>query len=239
MHEKVVIGNAELYLGDCRDVLPLLPKVDAVITDRHAVITDRHAVIADGKIGHEKSASRERSKERKGGGALGVEARGNRENVSLGRVVSDGACGALRSGASSHVQGAQAHGDQGEIKRSGWCRERTLSARNGQHSISQEDRKARVQPLRIEGSAFGASQERESFGQQQSELRSALLALSHKPSQNGVLGEAQSVVLITDPPYGIGDIACQRIENAQRQVDMFSEPSKKPEQIGLLPMEAA
>lgn len=30
---KEVIGNAELWLGDCRDVLPLLPKVDAVITD--------------------------------------------------------------------------------------------------------------------------------------------------------------------------------------------------------------
>jgi DNA modification methylase len=30
---KEVIGNAELYLGDCRDILPLLPKVDAVITD--------------------------------------------------------------------------------------------------------------------------------------------------------------------------------------------------------------
>jgi len=27
------IGNATLYLGDCRDVLPTLPKVDAVITD--------------------------------------------------------------------------------------------------------------------------------------------------------------------------------------------------------------
>jgi len=30
---KEVIGNAELYLGDCRDILPTLPKVDAVITD--------------------------------------------------------------------------------------------------------------------------------------------------------------------------------------------------------------
>jgi adenine-specific DNA-methyltransferase len=30
---KVVIGNAELYLGDCLEILPTLPKVDAVITD--------------------------------------------------------------------------------------------------------------------------------------------------------------------------------------------------------------
>jgi len=29
----VVIGNATLYLGDCMDILPTLPKVDAVITD--------------------------------------------------------------------------------------------------------------------------------------------------------------------------------------------------------------
>ena len=33
MPHKEVIGNAELYLGDCRDILPTLPKVDAVITD--------------------------------------------------------------------------------------------------------------------------------------------------------------------------------------------------------------
>ena len=29
----VIIGNAQLWLGDCRDILPTLPKVDAVITD--------------------------------------------------------------------------------------------------------------------------------------------------------------------------------------------------------------
>ena len=33
MNEPVIIGRATLYLGDCRDILPTLGKVDAVITD--------------------------------------------------------------------------------------------------------------------------------------------------------------------------------------------------------------
>jgi len=31
--ERVVIGNATLWLGDCREILPHLPKVDLVLTD--------------------------------------------------------------------------------------------------------------------------------------------------------------------------------------------------------------
>ena len=31
--KPVVIGNATLYLGDCADVLPLLPRVDAIVAD--------------------------------------------------------------------------------------------------------------------------------------------------------------------------------------------------------------
>ena len=33
MAEKVTIGNCELWHGDCREILPLLPKVDAVVSD--------------------------------------------------------------------------------------------------------------------------------------------------------------------------------------------------------------
>jgi site-specific DNA-methyltransferase (adenine-specific) len=33
MISPVIIGNATLHLGDCREILPTLPKVDAVITD--------------------------------------------------------------------------------------------------------------------------------------------------------------------------------------------------------------
>ena len=44
MPHKEVIGNAELYLGDCMEVLPTLPKVDAVITDPpYGIGADKHA----------------------------------------------------------------------------------------------------------------------------------------------------------------------------------------------------
>ena len=33
MVDPIIIGNAQLYLGDCRDILPTLGKVDAVVTD--------------------------------------------------------------------------------------------------------------------------------------------------------------------------------------------------------------
>ncbi len=33
MAEKVIIGNAELYLGDCRDILPALPNFEVFVSD--------------------------------------------------------------------------------------------------------------------------------------------------------------------------------------------------------------
>lgn len=54
MNNPVIIGNATLYLGDCREILPALPKVDAVITDppygmsfQSNFRTEQHARIAN------------------------------------------------------------------------------------------------------------------------------------------------------------------------------------------------
>lgn len=41
------IGNAELYLGDCLEILPTLPKVDAVITDPPYGIADAPITFVD------------------------------------------------------------------------------------------------------------------------------------------------------------------------------------------------
>lgn len=49
MTEKVVIGDATLYCADCMDILPTLPKVDAVITDPPYGVMLGEALTGDAK----------------------------------------------------------------------------------------------------------------------------------------------------------------------------------------------
>ena len=51
MPDPVIIGNATLYLGDCRDILPTLGKVDAVVTDvPYSFEAGRKSAINGGQI---------------------------------------------------------------------------------------------------------------------------------------------------------------------------------------------
>jgi site-specific DNA-methyltransferase (adenine-specific)/modification methylase len=49
MVEPVIIGSARLYLGDCREILPQLPKVDACITDPPYGIGANKQTLGSGK----------------------------------------------------------------------------------------------------------------------------------------------------------------------------------------------
>lgn len=49
MRRVEVIGDATLYLGDCRDILPTMPKVDAVITDPPYGISANKQTLGKGK----------------------------------------------------------------------------------------------------------------------------------------------------------------------------------------------
>jgi hypothetical protein len=50
MENPVRIGDATLYLGDCLEILPTLPKVDAVVTDLAAGAAGEHLVYAEGEF---------------------------------------------------------------------------------------------------------------------------------------------------------------------------------------------
>ena len=68
------IGNATLYLGDCRDILPTLPKVDAVITDPpYGIDADRKANEAGDLAAKQKALGSAGNKSGRGWKSYGVE----------------------------------------------------------------------------------------------------------------------------------------------------------------------
>lgn len=74
----VIIGEATLYLGDCMDILPTLPKVDAVITDPPY------------GIGQDGGAQRTRKSKRTNGPKIGWDfERPSREVFSLMEAAGD------------------------------------------------------------------------------------------------------------------------------------------------------
>lgn len=49
--EKVEIGNATLYLGDCREVLPMLPRFDLILTDPpYGIGYAANPIVGKGKV---------------------------------------------------------------------------------------------------------------------------------------------------------------------------------------------
>lgn len=187
MSRVETIGRATLYLGDCRDILPTLGKVDAV------VYTQQHENTAESEY--------------RTGGASGAPmvgpTGGNPDGLRQRDGFTEGNGGALRGDAAGVSEGAQTPRDSAEASRARGRGERPLQGRDAEHGISPDDREAGMQPLRLGGAAADPSSGQRAHEQHSEQSGSALLALPHQPSQAGVVGRPQKISLLTDPPYGI------------------------------------
>jgi DNA modification methylase len=220
MAEIVTIGDATLYLGDCMDILPTLPKVDAVITDPPY------------GIGQDGGAQRTRGSKRKNGEKLGWDSERPDKSVfdlmvsqcevaviwggnyfadylpaSMGwlywekRMGGDFADGelawtsqhrALRQFSYYRKNKGDEHPTQKPVELMRWCIE---ICKNAPHTI--------LDPFMGSGTTGVAAIE---------------------------MGR-KFVGIEREPKYF--EIACKRIEQATKQEDMFI-PKKQPEQVSLI-----
>lgn len=209
---KEIIGNATLYLGNCLEILPTLPKVDAVITDPPYGI---------GKHGNDASTSSHGG--RKAYEVLGWDA--SRPSAEIFKLV-------LNAGERHVIWGGNYFADllPASMKWLVWDKGQRIDQSDGELAYTSESGALRIFTLnRVELMKDG----------------------TEHPTQKPVrlmkwcIEQAGNPQTILDPFMGSGstgvaamqmskefvgieiessyfDIACTRIENAQRQVRMFA-----------------
>lgn len=223
MAEIVTIGDATLYLGDCMDILPTLDKVDAVITDPPYGIS---------RAGQQETFTKNAKHKRKHFDDLGWDdGRPSKELFDL----------MLKKGNKCLIWGGNYFADM-LPPTMGW-----LYWDKGQKGLSMSD-----------GELAWTSEQK---ALRSIVVNRSVLVGSEHPTQKPIqvmtwsiyqLGNSQTIL---DPFMGSGttgvavvqmgrkfigierepkyfEIACKRIEQASKQVDMFIEPLKQ-EQVSL------
>ena len=219
----VIIGNATLYCGDCRDVLPTLPKVDAVITDPPYGIgfaaqpTQRQR--ANGML------AKKWDDETPGDDLIGLVIQAGSDCVIWGGnyfslPVSRGWLAWLKQGNAPSMADLEL----------AWT-SRDMNARQFEKSVKSASLEKNLQDAAhptqkpVDLMKWCVNQ----IGDPQTILDPFM--------GSGTTGVAavqmgrSFIGIEREPKYF--DIACQRIENAQRQVSLFDPAPTKQEQIGL------
>jgi site-specific DNA-methyltransferase (adenine-specific) len=210
--KKEVIGNATLYLGDCLSILPHLPKVDAVITD------PPYGIGKDGQIrttgGH--------------GGRKAYEFMGwdsERPSPDAFRLI-------LQAGTHQVIWGGNYFADllPPTMKWLVWDKGQRINQSDGELAYTSINGALRICTLnRVELMTDGA----EHPTQKPVRLMKWCIDQAGNPEtildpfmgsgSTGVAAmqmEKQFIGIEIEPKYF--DIACERIENAQRQIRMFA-----------------
>lgn len=218
--EKVIIGNATLYRGDCMEVLPTLPRVDAVITDPPY------------GIGQDGGAQRTRGSKRTNGAKKGWDA---------ARPAAD-VFAAMESAADVRIYWGGNYFADYLRPSMGWIYwEKRMGGdfADGELAWTSMDRALR------QFSYYRKNKGDEHPTQKPVELMRFCIELCKNNPRtvldpfmgSGTTGVAaiqmgrQFIGIEREPAYF--DIACRRIEQAQQQATLFEPAPPQPEQAGL------
>lgn len=212
--KPVVIGNATLYLGDCRDILPTLGKVDAVVDKSDAVVFNQQ---------HDKSAKRQHCSPTKSNGTMASPQGGNSGTIRDGGLLAGADGEAIRGDAGGLSEGFSAVRDSAEVKGQSGQGERAIQGWDAEHGLSNNGGQDPLQSLRLNGDAGGSPSGQCAYEQHAGQFGSSLFTLPHQPPQTGVVGGAQGFHLVTDSPYGIG-IAANPVRQKHEKLEWDAAP---------------
>ena len=235
MAEKVVIGNAELWHGDCRDVLPLLPPTVVIVSDPPYGIAFQHG----GHLGKAYSGAKSKSNNDK--------IYGDAEPFKPGHLLTFEQ--AILFGADHYAQ---------ELPRGRWLAWDKLGGQDTygdsfsdvEYAWHSKTGAARIFRMVWKGMCQGAGKDkgtrRTHPTQKPVDLMEWCILQAGRPAVvcdpymgTGATGVAamnlglRFVGIELHRPYF--DIACRRIDDAQRQAPLLPpEPAPEPVQEGLL-----
>ena len=210
MSERVELldGRVTLYRGDCREILPTLGKVDAVVDRRDAVVFNQ---------AHDKSAKRQHCSPTKSNGTMASPQGGNSGIIRDGGLFAGADGEAIRNNAGGLSEGFSAVRDSTEVEGQNRKGERALQGWDAKHGLSVDGGQDPLQSLRLHGESGGSPSGQCAYEQHAGQSGSALFAMSQQPSQAGMVGQAQRISCLTDPPYGIGADKAAKAAAEQRK----------------------
>ena len=229
MVKPVVIGNATLYLADCMEVLPNLPRVDACITDPPYGIG-----LAGGFSGA-------------GGFSAPIQRREYEGDWDNEAPSADVIASILSSGSVSILWGGNYFTNNVPVNGAWlvWDKQNTMPTFSDcELAWTNINRKNVKRIVFLQNGCM--TKERERFHPTQKPIAVMKWCIEQCPNPQTILdpfmGSGTTGVAAVqmgrsfigierEPKYF--DIACQRIENAQRQVSLFDPAPVKQEQIGL------
>jgi len=203
---RAVCFGPVAYRSEGAGMMGRVPLKDAVVDILDAVVFN---------VRHEEPAKRQHRSPARSDENMASSQIGDNETICDGRSVAGADGKALWGDLSGLSKGAGKAWYSPKVERSVGHFQWPLQGWDAINNLSDDGRENALQPLRRDRSPADPSSGWGSHKQYARKSRSALLALPHQPSQAGILGTGKRLRPITT------FIACRRIEDAQRQGDMF------------------